>query len=169
MNLAEGRAGSLGWKLSAGKGGWRVLTLEGDIDENAELEQLMPQLDGPVEIDLAGVQRINSCGVREWVHFVRYAEHSRLRFLRCSPAVVNQINAISNFRGNAEVVSILAPYVCGGCGADELRVLVVAAHFPKAPRNVDPPLAPCEHCGDVMSLDELPDRYLTFLLELDHA
>lgn len=145
-----------------------MLSLAGDVDENAELEALVPQLTGRIELDLAGISRINSCGVRQWMHFLRELGPLELRFARCSPAVVNQLNAIANFRGSATIASFLAPYVCPSCGADELRVLVPNLHFVALPtRGVpDAPIFPCERCNDAMTLDELPDRYLTFLLEL---
>ncbi len=166
----EGSAGSLRWRLGAGPPGWRRLTLAGDIDENAELSQLFSHLGGKLEIDLAGVERINSCGVREWVHFLRQVdEGTTLRFSRCSPAIVNQLNAVSNFRGDAQIESFLAPYTCERCGADELRLLLPSVHFVPLREPLVAPVFPCEQCGDVMALDELPDRYLTFLFELAGA
>ena len=168
---SDGRAGSLRWQLRPGPGAWQILTLAGDVDENAELEILVPRLRGKIEIDLAGISRINSCGVRQWMHFLReLGSGVELRFSRCSPAVVNQLNAIANFRGDASVTSFLSPYVCGTCGADELRLLVVGVHFSLAPSTLrslpEAPIFPCERCNGAMTLDELPDRYLTFLLEL---
>ena len=44
------------------------LALLGRIDENAELDELADALPaGQVRLDLAGLVRINSIGVREWM------------------------------------------------------------------------------------------------------
>ena len=47
---------------------------------------------------------------------------------------------------------------------------MVGVHFSLAPSTLrslpEAPIFPCERCNGAMTLDELPDRYLTFLLEL---
>jgi hypothetical protein len=153
----------LTWSV-ADKGGRRVVTLRGEIDENADFSELKTRLRGDVDLDLEGVMRINSCGVREWVNFVRELNVTSLRFARCSPTVVLQLNTIYNFRGRARVESFLAPYVCESCHNDEYRLLKVDDHFPERLR-VFPPAFRCGRCGGVMLFDELPERYLSFLSE----
>jgi ABC-type transporter Mla MlaB component len=155
----------LTWKLESRAGG-TLAHLAGEINENADLIELRRQLRGDVELDLEGVTRVNSCGVREWVNFVRALDGhvDGLQFARCSPTVVLQLNTIFNFRGRARVVSFLAPYVCEVCHVDEYRLLVVAEHFPdRAHPHV--PAFRCGRCGGVMIFDELPERYLSFLIE----
>lgn len=155
----------LSWSV-AESGGRRVVRLRGEINENADFSELAVMLKGDVDLDLEGISRINSCGVREWVNFVRDLKVSSLRFARCSPTVVLQLNTIYNFRGRARVDSFLAPYVCEACHSDEYRLLRVEDHFPE--RGVRPMSAPafrCGKCGGVMMFDELPERYLSFLAE----
>jgi hypothetical protein len=138
----------------------------GEIDENADLDELSRRLSGNVELDLYGVSRINSCGVREWVNFVRGLDHvDDLAFSRCSPSVVLQLNTIYNFRGGARVISFVAPYLCESCHHDEQQLLVIAEHFPRP--TSDAPVLSCPRCKGDMVFDELPERYLSFLAELD--
>ena len=145
-----------------------LVTFAGDVDENADFSALRPRLRGPVLFDLADVRRINSCGVREWVNFHRElseladASSLSLEYLSCSPAVVAQLNTISNFRGPARVRSFLVPYVCEGCNGEEIRQVEVASH----PPSTALPDFPCVRCGARLVLDDLPDRYLSFLREL---
>ena len=114
---------------------------------------------------LSDVRRINSCGVREWVNFVRDLPNvSELVFSHCSPAIVTQLNMIYNFRGTASVRSFYAPYVCESCNTEEERLLDVDTHF--ANGNVgDPPEFRCERCKEPLQFDDLPERYLSFLTE----
>ena len=127
-------------------------------------------------LHLAEVRRINSVGVREWVNFVREllaapgggrAAISDLTFSHCSPAIVTQLNMIYNFRGQARVRSFLAPYVCAGCEHEEEKLLDVAVHFSGsgAQRLRQAPTFACERCPGTMELDDLPERYLSFLAD----
>jgi hypothetical protein len=152
------------WRVESREGEWLRVTLRGEIDENADFSELRQTLRGNVELSLEGITRINSCGVREWVNFVRGLSQVRqLWFARCSPPVVLQLNTIYNFRGRAQVSSFMAPYVCEACHGDEYKLLDVAEHFPD--RRAHVPAFRCRRCGGVMVFDELPERYLSFLSE----
>lgn len=98
----------------------------GDFDETADLRDLAAVLRGRIAIDLGGVRRFSSAGVREWIHFVRsLPQGTDLSLVGCSPASVTQLNLIDNFRGPARVESFWAPYSCTACGA-ERQVLLEA-------------------------------------------
>ncbi|HEX6836652.1 MAG TPA: hypothetical protein VF334_08770 [Polyangia bacterium] len=178
------------WKVER-DGEWLRVALRGEIDENADFSELHAALRGNVELSLEGITRINSCGVREWVNFVRGLDAVRaLWFARCSPPVVLQLNTIYNFRGRARVSSFMAPYVCEACHGDEYKLLDVAEHFvdpighsarhslaggdsARSARVADwhahVPAFRCRRCGGVMVFDELPERYLSFLSEVELA
>ena len=154
----------LAFQVEARPGGLTVI-FAGDVDENADFAALRPQLQGRVTFDLADVRRINSCGVREWVNFHRELvdfPSLSLSYRACSPAVVQQLNTISNFRGPALIESFLVPYVCESCNGEEVRLVTVAPHAPSTAL----PDFPCVRCGAKLVLDDLPDRYLSFLREL---
>src|SRR5579883_1127789 len=104
------------------------VALGGDLDEHADFAELRARLRGRVVLVLAEVRRINSCGVREWVNFLRELPPavSSVELVACSPAVVNQLSTISNFRGGASVRSLLAPYVCERCDVEETRLVELA-------------------------------------------
>ncbi|HEY7955487.1 MAG: hypothetical protein ACHQ17_05520 [Polyangia bacterium] len=178
-----GPSEALSWRVEV-HGGTMVARLTGEIDENADFSDLKRQLSGDVELELDGITRVNSCGVREWVNFVRgLDEVTTLRFARCSPTVVLQLNTIYNFRGRARVISFLAPYVCEVCHTDEYKLLEVDEHFRDqlahparhskgggdsarvAEWHAMVPAFRCGRCGGVMMFDELPERYLSFLSE----
>jgi len=156
------------WRVAGRDGDVMRVELRGEIDENADFSDLRHTLRGNVDLRLEGITRINSCGVREWVNFVRGLDSVRtLSFSRCSPPVVLQLNTIYNFRGRARVRSFMAPYVCEACHNDEYKLLDVAEHFPD--RRAHVPAFRCRKCGGVMVFDELPERYLSFLSEAELA
>lgn len=141
-----------------------LIRLEGDIDENAGLMDMEAVLSGEVRLDLGGVRRINSAGVREWVQFIRRACEltTRTTLCKCSPAIVMQMNMIANFRGAAEVESIYAPFVCPRCDLErDVFVPVTAALV--AGHSGDVPELTCEECGALLELDDISERYFAFL------
>jgi hypothetical protein len=146
-------------------GAGMVVEFTGDVDENANFSELKRRLSGHVTFSLHGVRRINSCGVREWVNFVRELPGvSQLEFEACSTAVVSQLNMIFNFKGSGRIKSFFAPYVCESCGREEEKLLEVARHFPDRKSRQVPPFA-CEKCGASMEFDDVPERYLSFLAD----
>ena len=163
-HTARPKGSSLRWTLSEGETGATVVEFAGEINENAELAPLKMQLRGDVVFRLDGITRINSCGVREWVRFVRdLPQVDKLRFSHCSPAIVNQLNTIYNFRGGARVRSLMAPYVCERCGIEEYKLIELDERISDPARLV--PSFNCPRCQSPMEFDDLPERYLSFLKE----
>lgn len=153
---------SLRWTLEQGER--LVVTLDGDIDENAGLFDLTPVLAGSVVLDLGGIRRINSAGVREWVNFIRDSDPrtDHLALSNCSPAIVMQMNMIANFRGNAEITSFYAPLVCPACDREQdERIDVTPEIVRDLPDRI--PDFTCTKCQTVLELDDIPERYFAFL------
>lgn len=154
----------LRWQLNEA-GGRLTVALVGVLDENADLRPLADLCPGfeDVAIDLSGVRRISSTGVREWIDLMRALDgQCRVALVKCSPASVTQLNLIANFRGTAQVESFIAPYECTGCGAE--REVLLESKLARA-GVATLPAAECSKCGETMELAELPERYLTFLAD----
>jgi hypothetical protein len=155
---------ALTWRIKE-RPGFTTVSFVGEIDENADFAELRRKLKGTVEFNLGEVRRINSCGVREWVNFVRdLPQVTELAFTHCSPAIVTQMNMIFNFRGRAKVRSFLAPYVCDSCNHEQEQLLDVQTHFRGRDFRTMPEFK-CEKCSAPMEFDDLPERYLSFLME----
>jgi anti-anti-sigma regulatory factor len=162
MSKASGST-PLSWRVKE-RSGLTTVEFHGEIDENSDLSGLRTRLTGPVVFDLESVDRINSCGVREWVNFVRDIEVETLVFSHCSPSVVTQLNMIYNFRGDAVIRSFYAPYVCEDCDNEIEKLLDVESQFPKGDFD-DVPTFVCEKCSNEMEFDDIPERYFSFLKE----
>ncbi len=155
---------SLSWRIKE-RAGFTTVEFSGEIDENSDFAELAARLQGNVVFHLQHVQRINSCGVREWVNFVRDLPNvESLTFSHCSPAIVAQLNMIYNFRGAATLRSFYAPYICDDCDIEVIKLLDIETSFPK-PGEHEPPEFPCESCNAPLEFDDLPDHYLAFLAE----
>ncbi len=155
----------LSWRIKQ-RPGFTTVEFVGEIDEYVDFAELRRKLSGHVVFHLGEVSRINSAGVREWVNFVRdLPSVSDLTFSHCSPAIVAHLNMIYNFRGEAAIRSFYAPYVCDACDREDEKLLDVKVQFPNGSPD-DLPEVSCEGCGEPMEFDDLPERYLSFLVEL---
>ncbi|HVV83615.1 MAG TPA: hypothetical protein VHE35_11105 [Kofleriaceae bacterium] len=140
-----------------------VVTLAGVIDEAADLRPLSALGRRPIEIDLRGVQRINSSGVRTWIDFVRAVPREvPLRFVRCPPAIIDQCNMVNGFLGHGRLESFYAPLACRECD-EQVEQLYTTAEV-RAGRGKLPP-TPCPRCRRPMAIDDLEDQYLSFVRE----
>lgn len=145
------------------EGDTSIVKLTGFIDEHNRLKTLVDQITAATAmIDLGGVERINSSGVRDWVNWIAALEANGTRpvLVRCSPAIVAQINLVKNFTGNGAVKSFLVPYRCGEC--DEEKTIVVETSEMTSP-SAEPPVCNCASCGRAMDVDEMPEAYFAFL------
>jgi anti-anti-sigma regulatory factor len=151
----------LNWSLQQDRASV-VVSLTGAIDEDANFERLLSKLNNmsAIRIDMSGVGRINSCGVREWVNFVRaLPSNADLALEKCPSVVVAQINMISNFAANARILSVKAPFVCDSCGHEE-EILV------DLQRGEKPSLEAraCSSCGKkALVFDDLEESYFAFI------
>jgi len=145
------------------RGDVSYVKLGGVIDEDNELSDLVDKIPaGTALIDVGEIERINSCGVRDWVNWLGKLDGQGARsvLVECSPAIVAQINLVNNFTGNGVVKSFYVPYFCPEC--DEEKVLLVeTAEMGPAPH--EPPTCRCDECDLVMDFDDMPDSYFAFL------
>src|SRR5215813_4467083 len=137
--------------------------LSGVIDEDNELSELTDRIGvGTTVIDLGEIERINSCGVRDWVNWLSKIEKIGAKpvLVECSPAIVSQINLVNNFTGSGVVKSFFAPYFCPNCDREKV-LLVEAAEMGPSPHRA--PVCRCDECDGVMEFDDMEDSYFAFL------
>ncbi len=138
------------------------LRLHGTVDETFDHKELIEAIEGRDAIlNLKAVKRFTSFGVREWVHFIEALKKrvDRLLFVDCSLAFVGQLNVVSNFAGNAQVVSVQVPYFCADCEWDTDQICELTD-------NQQPELSDdvvCRRCGAKMAFDDDKDSYFAFL------
>lgn len=136
--------------------------LAGRLDDTCRLGELVIQLPpGDVVIDTAGITFVNSIGMREWARLVRALRGRGLVTLEAiSDVLMTQMNLLSEFRGNLQIVSFHASYLCPACGYEAPRLVDAIAHR-DALRQLRAPPLPCPECDAAMDLGDFPERYLT--------
>jgi hypothetical protein len=141
------------------KGDNKVVVLRGMIDEDTTFTE-MANLGKSLTFNWKGVTSINSCGVRNWVNFIKDLTGYTIHYEECPPLIVRQMNMIPSFVANASVVSVYAPYVCSSCENEQL-VLIPAAKFTDVDALME--AKECESCkkGE-LELDGHPQQYFAF-------
>ncbi len=153
------------------------LTLQGIIDEHAQLGGLASELQARladrnladrcggsprVTFDLAGIERLTSAGVREWILFMRaLPQPGHYVWDPGGPVMVRQANAILGFLGGARVTSLLYPLFCPSCDHELDEPLVIGPGA--TPTSIVPPSVACPRCRAEMEAAEDPSQYLGFL------
>lgn len=143
-----------------------VVRVTGVIDESFN-EQVL--LESPEKtllvIDLDGVERITSFGVRKWVAALEKVQSRQVYFTRCRPTTVMQFNTIERFGGRGELLSLYAPYVCTSCHK-LTDVLLDLRHQHADVRRFSPPPVNCPQCHAAADLDDVAEFYFAYAAQI---
>ena len=108
---------------------------------------------------MAGVSGLNSCGVRAWFSFIRQlSSAATVELVRCSPAIVYQLNVLSNFSASADITSVEAPFRCPSCKTQLTRTYEIDPRHPPSLGAVA-----CPSCGKTMDFDGPIENYFDFV------
>lgn len=142
------------------------LKFNGNIDESFEGKKIARSIQADtLVLDLGGVKKISSFGIREWVDFATTAvkQVKQMVLIECAPKVVDQLNMVANFNGGGRVFSFYAPFRCDYCDSEQRVLLEVNKDFDaiKAMKLGD---RPCPSCKESMYFDEDGSTYFSYLL-----
>jgi anti-anti-sigma regulatory factor len=147
-------------------GGVACIKFTGTIDESFEGKKLGASAGaGTLVLDLGGVKKISSFGIREWIDFVSTAaRHARsLVLIECSPKVIDQLNMVANFAGGGRVFSCYAPFRCDYCDSEQ-RVLLQVDRDHEAIKAMKLAERPCPGCKESMYFDEDGATFFSYLV-----
>ncbi len=101
------------------------ITLTGVIDEKFEAGRLLNEVAPVTILELSGVRRITSFGVRQWSEVMKSLPSTvrSLYLVKCPPVFIDQLSMVLNFGGRSQVVSAYASYGCDVCGRETLALL----------------------------------------------
>ncbi len=142
------------------------LKFVGMIDEGFEGKKLgMTAAADTLVLDLGGVKKISSFGIREWVDFVSTAAKvcRSIVLIECTPKVVDQLNMVANFAGGGRVFSFYAPFRCDYCDTEQRVLLQIDRDF-DAIKSMKLAERPCGSCKESMYFDEDGATYFSYLI-----
>lgn len=132
--------------------------LNGDLDEDANLDQVLGNGYQKLVLNLSGIQHINSVGVKEWLRYFTpvFERGIPVVFQACSPAIVEQLNLILAFWKGATIASVEAPFFCESCGA-EFTSSITQPEWGSVSLS-----AVCPKCHKDAAFDDFPEEYFSF-------
>ncbi len=115
-------------------------------------------------IAVTGMTRMTSFGVRQWLKAMEGLPKSisNLYLLGCPTFFVDQLNMVLNFGGNAQVLTVMAPYTCLSCGAESGEIIDVLAERATLAKGGGTEKE-CSRCGGKLEFDETPESYFSFV------
>lgn len=98
-------------------GGFTTFKLTGDLRESFEYDPILARTRGAVVLDLAGIKRLTSFGIRQWLEMLPRLRNvtDRVIISRMPETFVNQAVTIPKMTQGVEIASLLAPYLCRHC------------------------------------------------------
>jgi len=147
-------------------GGITCLKFSGMIDEGFEGKKLGGSVNcETLVLDLGGVKKISSFGIREWVDFAATAtKQARTTILiECAPKVVDQLNMVANFTGGGRVFSFYAPFRCDYCDSEH-RVLLQVDRDLETIKSMKLAERPCPSCKEGMYFDDDGATFFSFMI-----
>ncbi|HVS17871.1 MAG TPA: protein kinase, partial [Planctomycetota bacterium] len=140
------------------------LRLSGVIDERCEAGAIFKQLPTHVVVDLSGIKRITSFGVRQWSDAMKGIPSSvrHLYALSAPACFVDQLNMVLNFGGRTEVLTATALYFCDRCAEERAVAIDVLGDHSLLSSGAAPP-APCPSCGTPMALEDDPQQAFRYV------
>jgi hypothetical protein len=140
-----------------------VVKLDGHIDEDATFNGLELGSASKVVLELEGISAINSCGIREWIKWIRTATNTaNIVYKKCPKVIVDQINMVAGFLpDNGKVESFFVPYYSDASGNEKMVLFSEGKEFKG--NEVFPPGEVKDDSGEVMEMDVIEAKYFKFL------
>lgn len=141
-----------------------TFVFEGSIDEDAVFSGLETGEASNVTLDLDNVKSINSCGIREWIKWIKTIPgNSEITYRKCPKVIVDQINMVAGFLpDNASVESFYVPYFSEDSGNEKMVLFQKGKEF--SDNGVDAPEEfTDEETGEELEMDVIESKYFKFL------
>lgn len=144
------------------------LFISGYIDEYFNPAGVLDSAPNELSVDLSGIKRINSSGIREWVNFIRKYSNKKMNFERVPFSIVEQLSLVPEFLGyNNQVISFDVHFICEHCNNQEIFNFVVGVDIAAGLLDYSTtPNKKCAKCGQDMECDHNPQSYFHFLTRM---
>lgn len=139
-----------------------LIKIAGSVDEDATFAGLELAGVSQIVLDLDSITAINSCGIREWIKWIRTAPAgTKIVYRKCPKVIVDQINMVAGFLPeNGSVESFYVPYYSEVSGNEKMVLFSDGAEF-KGKEVFAPSVK--DDDGEEMEMDVIEAKYFKFL------
>ncbi len=147
------------------EGEQQVLTFSGQVDEDAVLTESDLTHAKKIVFDLAQINSINSCGIREWIKWIKTTPaQTQLVYKNCPKVIVDQINMVAGFLPeNGRVESFFVPYYAESSGEEKMILFQRGKEFKDNGELMPPSGVKSDKSGEEMEIDVIESKYFKFL------
>ncbi|PWU14840.1 MAG: hypothetical protein C5B49_12600 [Bdellovibrio sp.] len=143
------------------KGNDWAIKMGGTIDEDVDFGQYMLTGAQKIDLHLADIKSINSCGIREWIKWIG-ATAAAVTYHECPKIIVDQINMVQGFLpGRATVNSFFVPFYCEESSSEKSYLFRLGHEF-NSNGDLKIPIVKDDQ-GHVMEMDVVEAKYFKFL------
>jgi serine/threonine-protein kinase len=139
-----------------------IFHVEGVLDERADMLQAFDRLTMNACLNLKGIARANSQGVKAWLVFFKHCIETgvKIRYVECSPAITHFLELFKKSGAVTSIDSVMAPFDCTAC-KQTFEYLIQTPDF----KAIKPQIQNqrCPACSGLLELAELPQEYFSFL------
>ncbi|MCB0391935.1 MAG: hypothetical protein KDD58_11630 [Bdellovibrionales bacterium] len=141
-----------------------LLKLEGHIDEDANLENIQNGNSSLLEIDFQKVAAINSCGIREWIKWLKTIPADKtIHYINCPKIIIDQANMVAGFiPENGKIKSFYVPYYSEASETEKMILFTEGKDFNGREINA-PESIQDEATGEELEMDVIESKYFKFL------
>ncbi len=142
-----------------------VFYLDGDLTEFADLDVLKAG-SNPLLLNLDGVKRLNSMGIRRFLKFIMDWSPNTMRLFNVRTEFISNLNVIPQMLGGPSsrscVESLYIPFFCEKCQkSEEILFSMEDITFSDSDIKVDEDQT-CSSCGSTLDLDNELHEYFLF-------
>ena len=124
----------------------------GVISETSDFSPILENDFEVIYVDLVGVERINSVGVREWVESFRKSNKKYI-FHNIPAFIMEQFNMVPGLIPPGSIIdSFYGNYYCDYCGNETSHRFKIGLNFKPDDREF-PETIECIHCGEEAEAD----------------
>lgn len=148
------------------------LTLEGNLNEMANFDDLPLSGIEDIHIDFGGLKFINSSGIHRWVKWTQNIENDhaaiRVGFFKCPKIIIDQVNAVKGFLPKSGTIhSFMLPFYCEESDRHEMVLMQRDKDFMEESSEgqewVKVPNCSCSETQTPCEMDVMPKKYFAFL------
>jgi hypothetical protein len=116
-----------------------------------------------IYIDFQKVAAINSCGIREWIKWLKKIPADKsVVYINCPKIIVDQANMVAGFiPDNGKIQSFYVPYYSEANDTEKMVLFSEGKEFDGS--NLNAPATITDDSGDEMEMDVIEAKYFKFL------
>jgi hypothetical protein len=141
-----------------------VIKLSGEIDEDSFFPEVDYSGAKNIEFNFEGLNNINSCGIRDWVGWLKkIPTELNSSFINCPPFIIDQVNMINGFVPEGGTInSFQVPYYCDDTDEVIQKLYVRGVDYTGDDCTIEK-IYTCPECDAGAEIDVIEQKYFKFL------